>query len=31
MLLGAQIDDDKGNRSGIRVNNPPGGFSKGLW
>ncbi|KAF8784543.1 dihydropyrimidinase-like isoform X2 [Argiope bruennichi] len=30
-LSGAQIDDAKGQRSGIRVNNPPGGHSAGLW
>ncbi|XP_035217248.1 dihydropyrimidinase-like [Stegodyphus dumicola] len=30
-LSGAQIDDAKGQRSGIRVNNPPGGHSTGLW
>ncbi|XP_054709836.1 dihydropyrimidinase-like isoform X2 [Uloborus diversus] len=30
-LSGAQIDDDKGQRCGIRVNNPPGGRSSGLW
>ncbi|KAG8181933.1 hypothetical protein JTE90_000044 [Oedothorax gibbosus] len=30
-LSGEQIDDSKGNRSGIRVNNPPGGVSKGFW
>lgn len=30
-LSGAQIDDQKGTRSTIRVNNPPGGHSTGLW
>jgi len=30
-LSGAQIDDAKGHRLGIRVNNPPGGHSSGLW
>lgn len=30
-LSGAQIDDSLGQRSGIRVHNPPGGRSSGIW
>lgn len=30
-LSGAQIDDGQGTRSGIRVHNPPGGRSSGIW
>lgn len=30
-LSGAQIDDDKGSRAAIRVHNPPGGRSSGIW
>lgn len=30
-LSGAQIDDEKGARAAIRVNNPPGGRSSGIW
>ncbi|CAN8004415.1 unnamed protein product, partial [Ixodes hexagonus] len=30
-LSGAQIDDSEGQRSGIRVHNPPGGRSSGIW
>ncbi|XP_076337580.1 dihydropyrimidinase-like isoform X2 [Tachypleus tridentatus] len=30
-ISGAQIDDDKSPRSGIRIQNPPGGRSSGLW
>lgn len=30
-LSGAQIDDDKGARAAIRVHNPPGGRSSGIW
>ncbi|XP_067126841.1 dihydropyrimidinase-like isoform X2 [Centruroides vittatus] len=30
-LSGAQIDDNKSPRAGIKVNNPPGGHSTGLW
>lgn len=30
-LSGAQIDDSLGTRSGIRVHNPPGGRSSGIW
>lgn len=30
-LSGAQFDDNKSPRPGIRVNNPPGGRSTGLW
>jgi len=30
-LSGAQIDDDKLNKTGIRVHNPPGGRSSGIW
>lgn len=30
-LSGAQIDDNKSPRAGIKVNNPPGGHSAGLW
>nr|XP_037288451.1 dihydropyrimidinase-related protein 2-like isoform X1 [Rhipicephalus microplus] len=30
-LSGAQIDDSQGTRSGIRVHNPPGGRSSGIW
>ncbi len=30
-LSGAQIDDDKHNKTGIRVHNPPGGRSSGIW
>lgn len=30
-LSGAQIDDNKGTRPGVRVNHPPGGHSTGLW
>uniref|UniRef100_A0A2R5L4B8 dihydropyrimidinase n=1 Tax=Ornithodoros turicata TaxID=34597 RepID=A0A2R5L4B8_9ACAR len=30
-LSGAQIDDEKGTRKAIRVNNPPGGRSSGIW
>jgi len=31
MLSGAQIDDDKAGKTGIRVHNPPGGRSSGIW
>ncbi|XP_076306935.1 dihydropyrimidinase-like isoform X3 [Tachypleus tridentatus] len=30
-ITGAQIDDDENPRSGIRIQNPPGGHSTGLW
>ncbi|CAN8027868.1 unnamed protein product, partial [Ixodes persulcatus] len=30
-LSGAQIDDEKAARAAIRVNNPPGGRSSGIW
>lgn len=30
-LSGAQIDDDKGAKATIRVHNPPGGRSSGIW
>lgn len=30
-LSGAQIDDEKGSRAAIRVHNPPGGRSSGIW
>jgi len=30
-LSGAQVDDALGTRAGIRVQNPPGGRSTGLW
>uniref|UniRef100_A0A1W7RAR0 dihydropyrimidinase n=1 Tax=Hadrurus spadix TaxID=141984 RepID=A0A1W7RAR0_9SCOR len=30
-LSGAQIDDNKSPRAGIKINNPPGGRSTGLW
>lgn len=30
-LSGAQIDDDKLGKTGIRVHNPPGGRSSGIW
>uniref|UniRef100_A0A131YU14 dihydropyrimidinase n=1 Tax=Rhipicephalus appendiculatus TaxID=34631 RepID=A0A131YU14_RHIAP len=30
-LSGAQFDDSQGTRSGIRVHNPPGGRSSGIW
>ena len=30
-LTGEQVDDDKLNRTGIKVNNPPGGKSSGIW
>lgn len=30
-LSGAQIDDDKLGKTAIRVNNPPGGRSSGIW
>ena len=30
-ISGEQIDDQKGNRASIKVHNPPGGKSSGLW
>lgn len=30
-LTGEQVDDDKLNRTGIKVHNPPGGKSSGIW
>lgn len=30
-LSGAQVDDDKHGKSSIRVHNPPGGRSSGIW
>lgn len=30
-LSGAQVDDETGQKTGVRVNNPPGGRSTGIW
>ncbi|KAI1285936.1 Dihydropyrimidinase-related protein 3 [Halotydeus destructor] len=30
-ITGEQVDDERGNRASIKVHNPPGGKSSGLW